>query len=209
MPDLDLIQPDLSSIRSGERNGAGITSALARNRAFAGAGGHEGASLFPNLRMVVVTCLDPRVDPAHTLGLELGDALVIRNNGGRVTPQVIDDLAYVGQLAEAALPDGPLFEIAVIHHTKCGSARLADDTFRRRYAERIGADESRLREYAIVDPVATVVHDVGLLVDSELISPRITVSGHVYDVDTGLVGTAVAPRAGTTAAPAGAEGIRG
>jgi hypothetical protein len=80
----------------------GIESVLARNRAFATASGHEGATLFPTLGLIVVTCLDARVDPAHILGLELGDALVVRNNGGRVTPQLIDDLAYVSQLAEAA-----------------------------------------------------------------------------------------------------------
>ncbi|HZQ15737.1 MAG TPA: carbonic anhydrase [Gaiellaceae bacterium] len=170
----------------------GIDAALARNRTFAAGGGHEGAGLFPALRMLVVTCLDARVDPAHVLGLDLGDALVIRNNGGRATPQTIDDLAYVSELAEAARPEGPLFEIAVIHHTDCGAARLADDAFRARYAERIGADESSLRDDAIRDPAATVRADVDRLRGARSISSRITVSGHVYDVATGLVETVVA-----------------
>ena len=65
--------------------------------------------------------------------------MVVRNVGGRVTDEVIDDVAFIGQLAATALPDGPLFEVAVIHHTQCGSGALADDPFRRRYAERIGA----------------------------------------------------------------------
>ena len=82
----------------------------------------------------MITCLDPRVDPAHFLGLGLSDAMVVRNVGGRVTPEVINDVAFIGQLAENALPDGPLFEVAVIHHTQCGTGALADDTFRRRYA---------------------------------------------------------------------------
>lgn len=167
----------------------GIESALARNRAFASASGHARASLFPTLGLLVVTCLDARVDPAHILGLELGDALVVRNNGGRVTPQLIDDLAYVSQLADAARPEGPLFEVAVIQHTQCGAGRLADDDFRRQYAERIGANESALRDYAITDPAATVAYDVALLRSSTAISPRITTSGHVYDVATGLVET--------------------
>ena len=118
-----------------------IEPALERNRAFAAAGGHEGAVVFPNLRLFVITCLDPRVDPAHFLGLGLSDAMVVRNVGGRVTPEVINDVAFIGQLAENALPDGPLFEAAVIHHTQCGSGALADDTFRHRYAERIGAED--------------------------------------------------------------------
>jgi carbonic anhydrase len=168
---------------------ADIETALARNRAFAATGGHQGAVVFPNLRLFVITCLDPRVDPAQFLGLELSDAMVVRNVGGRVTPEVINDVAYIGQLAENILPDGPLFEVAVIHHTQCGTAALADDTFRRRYAERIGAEESTLRDRAILDPAATVAHDVELLRSASAVSPRITVSGHVYDVVTGLVQT--------------------
>jgi carbonic anhydrase len=173
----------------GEPGAAGIESALVRNRAFAAASGHHGAVVFPNLRLFVITCLDPRVDPAHFLGLELSDAIVVRNVGGRVTPEVINDVAFIGQIAENVLPDGPLFEVAVIHHTQCGAGALADDTFRHRYAERIGAEESTLREHAILDPAATVTSDVERLRSAPAISPRITVSGHVYDVVTGLVET--------------------
>jgi len=143
---------DLTLTGHDQRAGAGMKTAVARNQAFAAAGGHDGASLFPALGLLVVTCLDARVDPARILDLDLGEALVIRNNGGRVTPQLINDLAYVSQLAETARPEGPPFEVAVIHHTQCGAARLAEDAFRRRYAERIGANESTLREYAILDP---------------------------------------------------------
>jgi carbonic anhydrase len=138
---------------------AGIDSAMERNRAFAEAGGYEGAVVFPNLRLFVITCIDPRVDPAH----------------------------FLGQLAEDRLPDGPLFEVAVIHHTECGTGALADDAFRGRYAERIGAEESTLRERAVLDPRATVTRDVERLRSARAISPHITVSGHVYDVATGLV----------------------
>jgi carbonic anhydrase len=170
---------------------ASIDSALERNRSFAAAGGHEGAVVFPNLRLFVITCLDPRVDPACFLGLGLGDAMVVRNVGGLVTREVINDVAYIAQLAESMLPDGPLFEVAVIHHTQCGSGALADDAFRRRYAERIGVEESTLREHAVVDPTATVTRDVGRLRSARAVSPRVTVSGHVYDVMTGLVETVI------------------
>ena len=169
----------------------GIDTALARNQAFAAAGGHEGAVVVPNLRLFVITCLDPRVDPAHILGLELSDAMVVRNGGGLVTPEVIETVAFIGQLSEGLRPDGPLFEVAVIHHTQCGTGALADDAFRTRYAERIGADESTLRDRAVLDPAATVVRDVERLRAAESISPRIGVSGHVYDVVTGLVETIV------------------
>ena len=173
----------------GERSAAGIDTALERNRAFAAAGGHRGAVVFPNLRLFVITCLDPRVDPAHLLGLALSDAIVVRNVGGRVTPEAINDVAFIGQIAENVPAEGPLFEVAVIHHTQCGAGALADDNFRRRYAERIGADESTLIEHAVLDPAATVTRDVERLRSAPAISPRVAVSGHVYDVVTGLVET--------------------
>jgi carbonic anhydrase len=168
-----------------------FATALARNRAFAAAGGHHGAVVFPNLRLFVITCLDPRVDPAHILDLGLGDAMVVRNVGGRVTPEVINDVAFIGQLAESIMLDGPLFEIAVIHHTQCGTGALADEEFRRRYAQRIGAEQSTLRDHAVLDPSATVTRDVERLRFAPAISPRVTVSGHVYDVVTGLVQTVI------------------
>ena len=170
---------------------ASLETALDRNRAFAASGGQEGATVFPNLRLLVITCLDPRVDPAHFLGLEIGDAIVIRNGGGRVTPEVIQNIALVAQLAENAMPGGPLFEVALIHHTQCGAGALADDDFRHRYALRIGAEEAVLRERAVVDPAATVARDVELLAAAAAIPSRVAISGHVYDVVTGLVETVI------------------
>ena len=173
-------------------NEESIDLILERNRAFAAGGGHEDAVVFPNLRLFVITCLDPRVDPAHFLGLDLSDAMVVRNVGGRVTPEVINDIAFIAQIGESALPDGPpLFEVAVIHHTQCGTGAFADETFRRRYAERIGADEAALRDHAVLDPASTVASDVELVRSAEAISPRVTCSGHVYDVVTGLVATVI------------------
>jgi carbonic anhydrase len=174
-----------------------METALQRNTAFAAAGGHEGAVVFPALRLFVIACLDPRVDPAHILGLGLSDAIVVRNVGGRVTPEVINDIAFIGQITDGVLPEGPLFEVAVIHHTQCGTGALADDAFRHRYAQRIGADEDGLREHAVLDPAATVARDVERVRQAPQISPRIAVSGHVYDVVTGLVETVRARSAGT------------
>jgi carbonic anhydrase len=139
----------------------------------------------------VIVCLDPRVDPAQVLGLGLSDAIVVRNVGGRVTPEVIDDVAFIAQIAEGAFPDGPLFEVAVIHHTQCGAGALADDQFRHRYAERTGSEESALRDRAVLDPAATVAADVARLRAAESVPSRVQVSGHVYDVTTGLVESVV------------------
>jgi carbonic anhydrase len=167
----------------------GLEVAIARNQEFSATGGHEGARVIPDLGLVVITCLDPRTDPAHFLGLKLSDAIVIRNVGGRVSTEVINDLAFLSQIVESIRPDGPLFEIAVIHHTQCGAGALAGNTFRQTYAERIGVAEETLRDHAIVDPAETVTIDVERLRSSPAISPRVGISGHVYDVVTGHIKT--------------------
>jgi carbonic anhydrase len=152
----------------------------------------------PTAQLVVVTCLDHRVDPAIVLGLRLGDAPVIRNAGGRVTQAVIDDLAYLGFLSEqlfgGQLDDGRLFEVAVVHHTQCGTGFLADPAFRRRAAEATGLSDATLEAATVDDPHATVKADVERLLTSPLLSPKVSVSGHVYDIATGRVTTVVDAR---------------
>lgn len=165
-----------------------------RNREFAAAGAHEGLTPIPRHQVFVVTCMDGRVDPAHILGAELGDALVMRNAGGRVTSEVIDEIAFVATLTETMFGDeAPPFEVAVIHHTGCGTGFLADEGFRRTYADRIGADEADLAAHAVTDPTASVRTDVERLLATPGLPARVSVTGHVYDVDTGLV-TTVVPR---------------
>jgi carbonic anhydrase len=188
-----------------KENPMSIESALERNRTFAARGGHRDAVVFPKLRLFVITCLDPRVDPAHVLGVELSDAIVVRNVGGRVTPEVVNDVAFIGQIAEGLIPEGPLFEVAVIHHTQCGAGAFADDAFRRRYAERIGVDQLTLRDHAVIDPAATVASDVERLRSAVAIPARVGVSGHVYDVTTGLVETVVSPVVTATGRPVSFE----
>ncbi|MGY4767468.1 carbonic anhydrase [Kribbella sp. CWNU-51] len=170
---------------------------LERNAEFART--YSPAALgLPAVPVVVVTCLDHRIDPALVLGLELGDAPVIRNAGGRVTPAVIDDVAYLAFLAEqlrgGAGAADTLFEVAVIHHTQCGTAFLADPEFRRRAAEATGLSEVALEASAVADPQITVKADVERLLGSPLLSPKVSVSGHVYDIATGYLTTTVDAR---------------
>jgi carbonic anhydrase len=163
---------------------------LDRNKHFATTQAHQALPISPRRGVCVITCLDPRTDPADLLELELGDAAVIRNAGGRVTQAVIDDLAFISYLSETILkPEGPMFEVAVIHHTKCGTSFLANADFRRNFAAHVDGDEAALATEAVTDPVQTVRHDVELLRSSAVLSPKIRVSGHVYDVDTGVVTT--------------------
>ena len=152
----------------------------------------------PATQTLIVTCLDHRVDPALFLGLRLGDAPVIRNAGGRVTQAVIGDIAYLaflaGQLFAGQGTDGTLFEVAVIHHTQCGTGFLADPGFLRQAAEATGLQEAALADSAVADPHLTVKTDVERLLASPLLSPRVSVSGHVFDIATGRLATTVDAR---------------
>ncbi len=77
-----------------------ITPLLERNKHFATTQAYEGAPIYPRREVCVITCLDPRTDPANFLELEAGDAVVIRNAGGRVNQALIDDLAFITYLSE-------------------------------------------------------------------------------------------------------------
>jgi carbonic anhydrase len=172
-----------------------IAPLLDRNRAFAADAGARAnmppLPFIPRLNLYIVTCIDCRVDPAEILGIELGEALVERNIGGRITPAVLRDIAYASYLVESKAPEGPWFEVAVIHHTDCGSTLLADDELRHGFAERIGADERTLTDTAVLDPARTVRTDVDRVLWADEIPPDVRVSGHVYNVSTGLVTTVV------------------
>jgi carbonic anhydrase len=171
---------------------ADIDPLLARNEHFAINKKHEGVPVYPSGSACIISCLDPRTDPREFLELRAGEAIVIRNAGGRVTQAVIADIALAAYLSETVLkPEGRLFEVAVIHHNKCGTRFLADAEFRQEFAARIRADEANLAEEAVVDPVRTVHHDVEMLRSSPLLSRKIAFSGHVYDVDTGVVTTII------------------
>ncbi len=173
---------------------------LERNREYAATGPHGQLSIMPRHPVLVVTCLDPRVDPAGFLGVAPGDAAVVRNAGGRVTPEVLLDLAFIGALAERQVTDGPLFEIAVVHHTDCGTGVLAVDGFRRAFATRTGADDHALAEQAVTDPDATVRVDVDRVRSTAWLPDRVSVSGHVYDLPSGVVRTVVPAAALSVAA---------
>jgi carbonic anhydrase len=174
-----------------------MTPLLERNEQFART--YTPAPLaLPAAQVIVITCLDHRVDPAITLGLELGDAPVLRNAGGRVTQPIIEEIAYLAflgqRLSGGRLADDSGFEVAVIHHTQCGTSFLADPGFRREASEATGVDEAALEASVVDDPHATVSADVERLLTSPLLPPRMGVSGHVYDVETGRVTTVIDTR---------------
>jgi len=174
-----------------------MTPLLERNERFARTYTPVALGL-PTAQVIIVACLDHRVDPAIVLGLQLGEAPVIRNAGGRVTQAVIDDITYLAFLAEqlfaGQLEAGRLFEVAVVHHTQCGTGFLADPGFRQRAGAATGVPEAVLEDSAVADPHTTVKADVERLLAAPLLSPKVSVSGHVYDIATGRLTTTLDAR---------------
>jgi carbonic anhydrase len=176
---------------------ANIDELLKRNKDFARTGAKDkvpAIPFIPNMQVFVIICIDPRVDPASILGLELGDAIVARTVGGRITAALIQDVAWISYLHEVKAPDADWFEVAIIHHTDCGSGFFADSQLRHDFAER-GFDGESLAGLAVLHPAETVRIDVQRLASEPAISPRIKISGYSYDVESGLLTTVVSPQA--------------
>ena len=150
-------------------------------------------AMMPALKTMIIGCVDPRVDPGEVLGLELGDAAVIRNIGGRITPATLQTMAMLRLVAAAgqARPPGPGWNLIVLHHTDCGIKRLTG--YPDLLAEHFGIDKAELDAKHIPDPWASVATDVAALKANPFLPPEFIVSGLVYDVDTGLVEQVVGP----------------
>src|SRR5207253_2805031 len=103
-----------------------VADLIRRNSEFAHRQDVSGLGLMPTGRTIVIGCADPRVDPAIVMGLRLGEAVVIRNVGGRVTPATMRTLAVLGAIAQAeGNRPGDGLSVVVVHHTDCGITRLA------------------------------------------------------------------------------------
>jgi len=164
---------------------------LTRNRKFSENFDDADLPILPKLRTVVLGCVDARVDPAHVLGLELGDAVVMRNNGGRVTPEVIDELVALTFMV-AKMSDGEPheFEVVIMQHTQCGAERFADPNLQKELKTQTGVDVSTV---AITDHEQSLKGDIELLCNTPEIPEYVVISGYIYDVQSGSVREVVKP----------------
>src|ERR1700679_1065051 len=144
-----------------------LDSMLERNKDFAASQSvaREPMPLgLPNVKAIVIGCADMRVDPAHVLGLKPGEAVVMRNIGGRITPGTLEMMGLlnrIGQVAEVNPGGGGEFNLIVLHHTDCGITRLAGDPDMLTDYFEISKEE--LKAKAVTDPRAAVAADVAEL----------------------------------------------
>jgi carbonic anhydrase len=169
-----------------------VDDLIGRNAAFASDGFAAGLTISPRGNMMVVCCVDPRVDPGHVLGLDNGEAAVIRNVGGRITPATLRTMAMltkVGQAnAESRVPG--TWNLVILHHTDCGMTDLA--AFPDLLADYFELSADELDGKSISDPTGSVRVDVDVILQ-QLHVTDFLVSGLVYDVDTGRVDVVVPP----------------
>ena len=171
-----------------------LDSMLERNKDFAAQQSAEGTLMpslpraLPNVKAIVIGCADMRVDPADILGIKPGEAVVMRNIGGRITPGLLEQLALLGRIGEVAgeIPGGGgEFHLIVLQHTDCGITRLAGDpAMLARYFQ---IQEGEVKKKTVTDPRAAVTADVALLRAIPAVPSAWLISGLVYDVATGLV----------------------
>ena len=171
-----------------------VTEVLQKRNA-AHAAEHPGSipSLVPTLRALVLSCADHRVDPAYVLGIELNEAVVFRNVGGRITQGLLTELACV--VTVAAIEElGSGFELIIMQHTDCGIARLGGIEHRDLLAGYFGIDPDEVVDRDVTDPFSAVRIDVEQLRNNPFVPQTLHVSGIVYDVNNGQV-TVVCPAA--------------
>jgi carbonic anhydrase len=161
-----------------EKDRRPITDALLRNNERYAQAFHDGGRpLRPGKRLAVVTCMDSRMHVDKILGLEVGDAHIIRNAGGVVTDDTIRSLAISQRLLGTE-------EIIIILHTDCGLLAFKEDELKDRIQAETGVRPG-FSFHAFTDIDAEVLASIARIHASPFLSAKDHVRGFVYDVKTG------------------------
>ncbi|HZA39565.1 MAG TPA: carbonic anhydrase [Actinomycetota bacterium] len=151
---------------------------LTANQAFSASFASGDLPMPPARPVAVLTCMDARLHPERFLGLEIGDAHVIRNAGGRASDDAIRSLVISERLLGTD-------EIVVIHHTDCGMLTFKNQQLVDKIREELGADASAIDFLAFADLEESVLADVETLRRSDLIPDDVSIAGAIYEVETG------------------------
>ena len=149
---------------------------LKNNEAYAANFDKADLPMPPATKVAVLACMDARLDPARVLGLEEGDAHVIRNAGGVLSDDAIRSLAISQNLLGTE-------EIILLHHTDCGMLTFTDEQFETRLRDETGETPS-WHAHAFSDLEGDVRAAIAGIKNSPFI-PRKNVRGFVYEVETG------------------------
>jgi len=150
---------------------------LKNNEAYAEKFDKGGLPLPPARKVAVVACMDARLNPSYLLGLEEGDAHVIRNAGGVITDDEIRSLAISQRLLGTE-------EIILIHHTDCGMLTFKDDDFKQQIQDDTGIKPQWAAE-SFPDLEEDVRQSKARIESSPFVPNKGSIRGFIYDVDTG------------------------
>ena len=153
---------------------------IERNKEFVKKFRNGDKAMPPAQHVAVLTCMDARIHPEDALGLEIGDAHMIRNAGGRASDDAIRSLVISSALLGTE-------EFAVMHHTDCGMLTFTNDDLRKKLADERGVDASNIDFLPFPDLEQSVRDDVATINASPLLPDGIEVTGWVYDVKTGKI----------------------
>ncbi|MBI3938431.1 MAG: carbonic anhydrase [Betaproteobacteria bacterium] len=154
------------------------TELLQANERYAASFTKGDLPLPPARRVAILTCMDARMDPTRFLGLQEGDAHVIRNAGGRASDDALRSLAISHALLGTR-------EFVVVHHTDCGMLTFRNEQLQRQLRRDLGADASGIDFLPFGDLEQSVRDDVATIRTSPLVPKDLPVRGFVYDVRTG------------------------
>jgi carbonic anhydrase len=153
---------------------------LDANRRYAAAFSLAGIPPRAAKGFALVTCMDSRIEPLTMLGLVPGDAKILRNGGGRVTPDVLRSLVLATHFLGVT-------EIAVMQHTNCALASRVDGDIRADLPPELAERAEDWEFLTMPDPDKALVTDVEAVRGCDLLAPGVVVEGWRYRVETGLV----------------------
>lgn len=130
--------------------------------------------------LAIVTCIDSRIDPLAVLGLQVGDAKIIRNAGARITDDALRSLVIAVNLLNVS-------RVALLHHTNCAMAGVSDDDLRDRIASVSGGDATGFEPLTMSDQRAAAAGDIARLRASRLVPESLEVGAFLFDVHTGEI----------------------
>jgi carbonic anhydrase len=154
-----------------------IDELLEANEAYARTFDRGHLPLPPARRVAILACMDARLIPSKMLGLEEGDAHVIRNAGGRAR-DALRSLIISQRLLGTR-------EVAIIHHTDCGMLTFTNRDLREKVRGDLGQDTGEFDFLPFQDLDESVRQDIEFLQGTQLLNPDTLIRGFVYDVQTG------------------------
>ncbi|KAJ5168487.1 uncharacterized protein N7482_004081 [Penicillium canariense] len=150
----------------------------AANASYAASFKKGDLALPPQRKVAIVACMDARLDTARALGLEEGDAHVIRNAGGRVT-DALRSIVISQQLLGTR-------EIIIVHHTDCGMLTFTDDVIRNKIRSELKQNADHIAFLPFGDLKQSVLDDIQILKESPLVLD-VPITGYLYEVETGKI----------------------